>query len=111
MSTKRVNFCGSSLRDLRDFPEIARKRSGQQLRRLQEGLMPEDFKSMKTVGDGAYEIRVSEDSGAFRVIYVAKFDEVIYVLHCFQKKSQQTSKEDIDLAKRRYRELLKEVRR
>lgn len=64
--------------------------------------MPKDFKPMPDVGKGAYEIRVHLD-GAWRVIYVAKFAEAIYVLHAFQKKTQQTNKDDIELAKKRYR--------
>lgn len=61
-----------------------------------------------TIGPGAREIRIRDDAGAFPVIYVAKFDDAIYVLHCFQKKTAQTSKPDIDLAAKRYRDLKKE---
>jgi len=64
---------------------------------------------MKTVGQGVCEIRIREDGGAFRVIYVAKFESAIYVLHCFQKKAQKTSREDITLATRRYKDLLKDL--
>ncbi|GEN27259.1 hypothetical protein HVA01_09050 [Halovibrio variabilis] len=66
---------------------------------------------MATVGQGMREIRIREASGAFRVIYVAKFAEAVYVLHCFQKKTQKTSKADLDLAEARYRALLSEVKR
>ncbi len=66
---------------------------------------------MNTIGPGVREIRIQDAEGAFRVIYIAKFEEAIYVLHCFQKKTQKTSKADLDLAKRRYRELINEVRR
>jgi len=65
---------------------------------------------MATVGKSVYEIRVQEPSGAFRVIYIAKLEQFVYVLHCFQKKTQRTSKKDIDLAKSRFRELEKEIR-
>ncbi len=64
---------------------------------------------MRTVGSGVREIRVWSDDGAFRVIYVAKFARAIYVLHCFQKKSQKTNLLDITLAQKRYREILREV--
>ena len=64
---------------------------------------------MSTVGQGVREIRIREADGAFRVIYVAKFESAIYVLHCFQKKTQKTSREDIALATRRYKDLLKEL--
>lgn len=70
---------------------------------IQYGGEPSDFKPMKTVGAGAYEIRYRDASGAFRVIYVAKFAETIYVLHAFQKKTQKTAKADIDLAAQRYK--------
>jgi phage-related protein len=64
---------------------------------------------MSTVGQGVREIRIRDETGAFRVIYIAKFADAVYVLHCFQKKTQQTSKADIDLAAKRYRDLLKEI--
>lgn len=63
---------------------------------------------MPSVGLGVSEIRVREDSGAFRVIYVAKFAEALYVLHAFQKKAQKTPKAEIELARRRYKAMLKE---
>lgn len=63
---------------------------------------------MKTIGAGVNEIRIRDDAGAFRILYVAKFAEAVYVLHCFQKKTQQTSKPDIQLAQTRYKDLLKE---
>lgn len=64
---------------------------------------------MPTIGPGVTEIRIRDEAGAFRIIYVAKFVDAIYVLHCFQKKSRQTSKHDIDLAQQRYRDLKKEL--
>jgi phage-related protein len=63
---------------------------------------------MPSVGLGVNEIRVREDGGAFRIIYVAKFSEAVYVLHAFQKKAPKTSKPDIELARRRFRELIQE---
>jgi len=77
---------------------------GHELWQIQNGLMPSDFKPMPAVGSGAYEIRVHL-LGEWRVIYVAKFEEVVYVLHAFQKKTQATRKEDIELARRRYRQI------
>jgi len=105
---KRVKFKGNSLQDLREFPEAARREAGYQLGRVQNGLEPEDYKPMPTVGSGAREIRIKEESGIFRVLYVAKFEEAVYVLHCFQKKTQKAAKSDIDLARRRYAEIIKE---
>ena len=64
---------------------------------------------MNTVGRGAKEIRIRDEAGAFRVLYLAKFADAVYVLHCFQKKTEKTSKADVEIAARRYRELLKEL--
>lgn len=107
---KPVAFRGSSLDDLRAFPAAAKREAGHQIDLLQNGQEPDDWKPMATtVGAGAREIRIRDEAGAFRVIYVAKFDDAIYVLHCFQKKTEQTSKPDIDLAAKRYRVLKREL--
>jgi phage-related protein len=76
---------------------------------LQRGREPDDWKPMNTVGPGVREIRIRDATGAFRVLYVAKFEDAVYVLHCFQKKTQKTRKGDLDLAGQRYRDLLKEL--
>jgi phage-related protein len=102
MGTKPIFFIGSSRDDLRGFPAEVRKALGDELLRVQNGLRPIDFKPMKDVGRGAYEIRVRLN-GAWRVIYVAKFADAIYVLHAFEKKSQKTGQNDLELAKRRYK--------
>ena len=102
METKPILFIGSSRDDLREFPAEIRKVLGDELLRVQNGLMPVDFKPLKDVGKGAYEIRVHLN-GAWRVIYVAKFTNAIYVLHAFEKKTQKTSQKDMELAKRRYK--------
>jgi len=107
---KPVEFRGTSLDDLRAFPEAARKEAGYQIDQVQQGREPDDWKPMSTVAGGVREIRIREVSGAFRVLYVAKFADAVYVLHCFQKKTQQTSQEDIDLAAQRYRDLVKELK-
>jgi phage-related protein len=101
VAVKPLRFIGSSRIDLQSFPKEVRQVLGEELRRVQEGGMPRDFKPMPTVGQGVYEIRVSLE-GAWRVMYVAKFADAVYVLHSFQKKTQQTAKDDIDLAKKRY---------
>jgi phage-related protein len=106
---KFAEFRGSSLEDLRAFPEEAKREAGYQVDRVQKGLEPDDFKPMITVGKSVYEIRVQDRAGAFRVIYIAKFEKCIYVLHCFQKKTQRTAKKDLDLIKSRLRELRKEL--
>lgn len=106
---KSVEFRGSALDDLRAFPIAARREAGHQIDQVQTGLEPDDWKAMNTVGQGVKEIRIRDAAGAFRVIYVAKFADAVYVLHCFQKKTQRTSKPDLDLAAKRYRDLLQEL--
>lgn len=96
------------MEDLRAFPQTARREAGHQLDQVQNGREPDDWKPMNTVGQGVKEIRIRDEAGAFRVLYVAKFADAIYVLHCFQKKMEKTSKADLELTARRYRELLKE---
>lgn len=102
---KPVEFCGDSLERLRDFPDAARQRMGYQVGRLQAGEQPDDFKPMKTVGTGVYEIRVKDDTNEFRSFYIAKRRDAIYILHCFQKKTEQTAPADIALGKKRLKEL------
>lgn len=106
---KPVEFRGNSLDDLREFPILARREAGHQLDQVQHGQEPDDWKPMPTIGSGVREIRIRDAAGAFRVVYVAKFADAIYVLHCFQKKTQKTSQSDLDLANSRYRDLLKEL--
>ena len=104
---KRIQWLGTSLNTVRSFPESVRKLVGQELRFVQTGSMPTDFKPMTTVGAGAYEIRVRAGN-QYRVIYVAKFAESVYVLHSFIKTSPKTSKLDLEMAKAQYASLLKE---
>lgn len=106
---KSVEFRGSALDDLRSFPVDVMREAGYQIDRLQNGLLPDDFKPMSSIGSAVAEIRIWDEAGTFRVIYVAKFGNAVYVLHCFQKKTQKTSKKDIDLAKNRYKALIKEI--
>lgn len=105
---KKVTFLGSSLDDIRRFPENARRQAGYQLDRVQHGLDPDDWKPMSSIGSGCREIRVRDKEGTFRVFYVATIDETVYVLHAFQKKTQKTSNADLDLAKQRYGEIRNE---
>jgi phage-related protein len=105
--SKVIEFRGSALTDLREFP--IRREAGYQLDQVQHGGDPDDWKPMNTVGRGVREIRIRDESGAFRVIYIAKFAGVVYVLHCFQKKTQKTSGADLDLAAKRCRDLLREL--
>ena len=102
---KLLRFAGSAKADLSAFPARARTRAGHELFMVQAGREPSDWKPMPAVGAGAAEIRVRDESGAYRVIYVARFADAVYVLHAFQKKSQKTAREDILLAAQRYREV------
>ncbi|MDR0480597.1 MAG: type II toxin-antitoxin system RelE/ParE family toxin [Gallionellaceae bacterium] len=104
---KPLRFVDSSQKDLREMPAGARHELGIELMMVQYGGEPRDFKPMPTVGAGVYEIRHKDETGAFRVIYVAKFADAIYVLHAFQKKADRTPKPDIDLAENRYRKLMR----
>ena len=101
---KDLKFIGSSLDDLRDFPAEARRQAGFELSAVQNGFDPSDWKPMNSVGAGAREIRIHV-LGEWRVLYVAKFADAIYVLHAFQKNTQKTRKEDVELAKRRYKQI------
>lgn len=107
-SPKPIQFRGSSLADLRHFPDLARQEAGFQLFEVQLGHDPDDWKPMTTIGPGVREIRVRDPAGVFRVIYLARFEEAVYVLHCFQKKTEKTARTDLDLARNRYRDLMKE---
>ena len=108
---KPVSFLGDSLDEVRSFPDDARRDAGFQIGRLQLGLDPNDWKPMKTVGPGVSEIRVREASGAYRVIYIATLEDAVYVLHAFRKKTQATSKRDLDLATTRFKELIRREKR
>jgi phage-related protein len=103
---KPVEFLGDSLEALQRFPRSARRGAGFQLDKVQRGLDPDDWKPMKTVGAGVNEIRVRDAAGAFRVIYVARLAAAIFVLHCFEKKSRRTPASDIEIARKRYRQLV-----
>ena len=102
---KNIQFMGTALEDLRGFPGAVRRQCGYQLDRVQQGLEPTDWKPMVSVGSGVREIRVRDRSGAFRVIYVAKFADRVVVLHCFQKKTQKTSAADLATATKRYQQV------
>ncbi|HUD74658.1 MAG TPA: type II toxin-antitoxin system RelE/ParE family toxin [Terracidiphilus sp.] len=104
---KVVRFLGDSKKVMRNFPKDARQNAGRQLVKVQKGNKPDDFKPIPAIGKGVEEIRVWEESGTFRVIYVARLAEAVYVLHAFQKKTQETSKKDIETARLRFTELMR----
>ena len=105
---KEIRWVGSSFDDLKSFPAAPRREAGFQLSKVQSGLDPDDWKPFDDVGQGTKEIRIRDANGAFRVMYVAKFEEAIYVLHCFQKKTETTTKRDKDVAEARYRAIVQE---
>ncbi len=100
---KPVVFLGDSLDRVREFPERVRRQAGFELRQVQHGLDPTDWKPMKSVGPGVREIRLRDGSGAFRVLYVATRADAVYVLHAFRKKTQATAKRELDVAALRLR--------
>lgn len=101
---KPLIFLGSSLDDLCNFPDEARKAAGFELRFVQGGVEPSDWKPMANIGRGVKEIRIHV-LGEWRIIYVAKFEDAVYVLHSFQKKTQKTSQHDIELARKRFKQI------
>lgn len=101
---KPVVWLGSSRADLRAFPDTARRDAGEQLRAVQRGEMPRDWRPLTSVGPGVVEIRIHA-AGGFRVMYIATFAEAVHVLHAFQKKTQRTRERDIALARRRLADL------
>ena len=105
MHTKRIHWVGSSLEDIKHFPNDAKQGAGYQLDKVQRGLEPSDWKPMTSIGKGVKEIRVRGADGQYRVIYLAKLKDAVYVLHAFQKKTQKTSSKDLNIAKQRLKDL------
>lgn len=104
LGLKPIRWLGTTRDDIRGQRPAIRYEFGQQLLRVQMGLMPNNYKPMSAVGPGVYEIRVQDADGIARLMYVAKFHDIICVLHVFTKKSQRTPRAQIDLARQRYRE-------
>lgn len=96
---KNIVFLGTSLDDIKSFPDDIRQDVGYQLHLIQMGDMPNDFKYLKSIGSGVIEIRQKDDNGIYRTIYTAKFADCVYMLYAFVKKTQKTSQADIALAK------------
>ena len=107
MVVKVIEFKGNTLKAIRDFPEDARQIAGYELDRVQRGFDPVNWKPMKTIGLGVKEIRIIARDGAYRVIYVARFSNAVYVLSAFQKKQQKTPKDQLAIAKKHYGEIVK----
>jgi len=108
---KKIVFVRKSLESIRQFSQPAKQQAGNQLRLVQQGRDPQNWKSMKTIVQGVSEIRIKDKDGIYRVIYIAKFEEAIYVLHAFQKKTQKTSQSDLNMAKQALNEVFERQRK
>lgn len=104
---KAIHWVGTSYKDLLKFSIEAKRDAGYQLHRIQNGKEPEGWKPFQSAGAGVKEIRINEGGNIFRIMYVAKFSDKIYVLHSFQKKSHKTSMKDIRIAQIRYKAVAK----
>jgi phage-related protein len=105
MAEKQLFWLGSTLDDIRSFPANVQRLAGFQLRRIQQGYDPNDWKPVPVVGQGVREIRIHTEL-EHRILYVAKFAEGVYVLHVFEKRAQKVSQHDVDLARNRLSALL-----
>ncbi len=104
---KEIEFLGDSLKVISLFHKDARQNAGRQLANVQKGNQPDDFKPMPEVGKGVEEIRIRDEAGIYRVMYTARLADAVYVWHSFQKKTMRTSRLDIDIAKERFKRLMR----
>jgi phage-related protein len=103
---KKVVFIGASRRRIKEFPEIACDLAGYQIWLVQQDKDPDDWKPMPSIGQGVKEIRIHQPH-EHRVIYIAHSDEAVYILHAFEKKTQKTSKQDVNIARIAYAKIKK----
>lgn len=108
MDEKDLDWRGTSLDDIKKFPTEVKKDVGFELHKIQNGHNPTHFKAVNRWGAGVIEIKIKDDDGEYRVVYVAKFAEAVYVLHAFQKKTQQTSPKDVSTIVERYKAVVEE---
>ena len=108
---KKIVFIGNALDNIKNFAPEAKREAGHQLDRIQRGKEPLDWKPMHSIASGVREIRFRDRNGIYRVIYIAKHEKVVYVLHAFQKKTQKTSRLDIEIAKQAFKKILEERKR
>ncbi|HSU13680.1 type II toxin-antitoxin system RelE/ParE family toxin [Longimicrobium sp.] len=107
---KPLRWVGAAYRELVGFTDEARRAAGYNLKLVQQGVMPEDWKPMEAVGLGTYELRIATGASGsvqHRVLYVAKFEEAVYVLHAFEKKARTTPQHDLEIGRARYAEMLR----
>jgi phage-related protein len=101
---------GDSKEVISSFPEEARQNLGFQLRLLQQGQQPTDYRPMSTVGPGVFELRDQDERAWYRVIYLSRIRDVVHVLHCFQKKSRETPVREINTARQRFKSVRARMR-
>ena len=107
---KSLRFCRGAYDELLSFPKPIVKVIGYQLGRVEAGLEPDRWEWFATVGEGVRQLGVKDATAWYRTMYVTSFPEAIYVLHCFQKKTDKTPKRDIDIARARLSDLTAEHR-
>jgi len=105
-----VAWEGDSLNVLRSFPRSVREDLGNDLRRLQDGEKPINSRPMKSIGKRVYELKQQDGRGWYRLIYLSKVGDTIYILHCFRKQSRKTSQKDLSVAKERLKNVLARLR-
>jgi len=102
---KQLFWIGNSYKALTAFPKEIKQAAGFQLHLIQQGHDPDDWKPMQSIGASVREIRVHV-AGEHRIIYLAKFEEGIYILHAFRKKTLKTAKKDLNIARARFRDVI-----
>jgi phage-related protein len=107
-SVKPIDWRGTSKKVLLSLCYEVKKTAGFELHRVQYGLEPRHWKPRNDLGSGIVEIRIDNDNNQYRIMYVATFVESVYVLHCFTKKTQKTSRIDNEIVMLRYKEIVKE---
>ncbi len=111
-SKKRAKIAweGDSLDILREFPDDVRKDLGFALDLLQQGRLPANSKPMTSIGSGVFELKEADERAWYRVIYLAKIEDTVYVLHSFEKQSAKTSRNDLETAEIRLKRVLVRIR-
>ena len=104
-----VVFLGDSLNVIPGFPIGVKRNLGHAIRCVQEGLDPPDSKPLTAVGGGVYELRDADEAGWYRVIYLKKVEQTVYILHCFKKKTRKTPRNEIKTARARLQALNQEM--
>jgi len=97
-----IRWEGDSREILASFPEEVRGSLGFALYELQLGRPPSiSTRRMESIGAGVYELKESDAKSWYRVVYLSKINDLIYVLHCFEKQHRKTTRRDLDVARER----------